>query len=490
MNDQPAPSADRPAVVIAHTADGPVIVPQADAAPGRAPRRGRRAAATARRRGVGLVAGVAAAVLVVGAGAGGTAYAVGQATSAAIAGSTPATVVDDWGASVDGSATTTLPGSGFAPGGTGTYGNGYGTYGGGPGTYGNGFSSGTATGTGTTTDAVAASTAQTEGVVTIVSDLSYQGAASAGTGIILSSDGLILTNNHVVEGSTAIEVTDELTGASYSATVVGTDATHDIAVLQLEGASDLTTAQLGDSDTVAVGDAVTAIGNAEGTGDLVAASGTVTALDQTITTQSEASIEGETLSGLIQVDADIVSGDSGGPLVNASGEVVGIDTAASSGSAEITGFAIPLSDALDIVTQIEAGVDTEYIEIGYPGFLGISVAQDAATSTATSSRTRGTTGTPGSHAAGGASASGAGTSTATTTGATVAGVIEGPPAVTAGLAAGDVITAVNGQSVASSAALTALLGAMEPGEQVSLTWTTTSGTTATATVTLVQGPAA
>ncbi|QJU55398.1 trypsin-like peptidase domain-containing protein [Herbiconiux sp. KACC 21604] len=492
MNDQPAPSADRPAFVIAHTTDGPVIVPQADAAPGRAPRRDRRAAARARRRRVGLVAGVAAAVLVVGAGAGGTAYAVGQATSTAIAGSTQATVVDDGGASVDGSATTTLPGSGFAPGGTGTYGSGYGygTYSGGPGTYGNGSGSGTATGTGTTTDAVAASTAQTAGVVTIVSDLSYQGAASAGTGIILSSGGLILTNNHVVEGSTAIEVTDELTGASYSATVVGTDATHDIAVLQLEGASGLTTAQLGDSDTVAVGDAVTAIGNAEGTGDLVAASGTVTALDQTITTQSEASIEGETLSGLIQVDADIVSGDSGGPLVNASGEVVGIDTAASSGSAEITGFAIPLSDALDIVSQIEAGVDTEYIEIGYPGFLGISVAQDAATSTSTSSRTRGTTGTPGSGAAGGASASGAGTSTATTTGATVAGVIDGTPAVTAGLAAGDVITAVNGQAVASSAALTALLGAMEPGEQVTLAWTTTSGTTATATVTLVQGPAA
>ncbi|WP_368497974.1 S1C family serine protease [Herbiconiux sp. A18JL235] len=484
MNDHPAPapSADRPAVVIAHTIDGPVVVPQIEsAASGRPPRRDRRASARARRRRAGIVAGVAAAVLIVSAGSGGAAFAVGQVTSAVVAGSSQASVVDDWGAAVDGSVSGVVPGSGFDPSASGPASGGSSLPLGGSGTY--GYGSGTQAGSGTTTDAVAASTAQTAGVVTIVSDLSYQGAASAGTGVILTSDGLILTNNHVVEGSTAIEVTDELTGASYAATVVGTDATHDIALLQLDGASGLTTAQLGDSDSVAVGDTVTAIGNAEGTGDLVAASGTVSALDQTITTQSESGIEGETLEGLIQVDADIVSGDSGGPLVNASGEVVGIDTAASSGSVEITGFAIPLSDALDIVSQIGAGVDTEYIEIGYPGFLGISVAQDAPSSTAPSSRMRGTTGSTGS------GTSGASGSTSTS-GATVAGVIEGTPAVSAGLAAGDVITAVNGQSVASAAALTALLGSMEPGEQVALTWTTASGTTSTATVTLTQGPAA
>ena len=372
-----------------------------------------------------LAAFGAATLLIVG----GASYASGLA--AATAASTPtgtsSTVVE--------LPSTLLPGSGY------------------PSPYGRG--TGTSTGTSAQTSAVAATAAQTAGVVTIVSDLGYQGAQSAGTGIVLTSDGMILTNNHVVEGSTSIQVTDELTGESYSATVVGTDRTHDIAVLQLDGASGLTTAALDTSGALAAGDAVTAVGNAQGTGDLVAAAGTVAALEQTITTQSEYGISGETLDGLIQVDADIVSGDSGGPLLDADGEVVGIDTAASSGTADITGFAIPIEDALDIVAQIEAGADTATIEIGYPGFLGIGVAD-----------------------------------TGTGAGAGVASVIEGTPAASAGLVAGDVITAVNGTAVASAEELTAVLGGMEPGETVSLTVTTASGTSGTVDVTLIAGPAA
>ena len=134
---------------------------------------------------------------------------------------------------------------------------------------------------------------------------------------------------------------------------------------------------------------------------------------------------------------------------------MGIDTAASSGTADITGFAIPIEDALDIVAQIEAGADTATIEIGYPGFLGIGVAD-----------------------------------TGTGAGAGVASVIEGTPAESAGLVAGDVITAVNGTAVASAEELTALLGGMEPGETVSLTMTTASGTSGTVDVTLIAGPAA
>lgn len=342
-------------------------------------------------------------------------------------------------------------------------------------------SGGTSTGTGTSTDAVAASAAQKKGVVTIVSQLGYQNAESAGTGIILTSDGLILTNNHVVEGSTATQVTDETTGKTYTATVVGTDKTHDIAVLQLQDASGLTTASLETSDSAAVGDAVTAVGNAGGTGDLVAASGTVAAVDQTITTQSEAGVDGETLSGLIQVDADIVSGDSGGPLLDAQGDVVGIDTAASSGSTDITGFAIPISTALDIASQIEAGTETGTIEIGYPGFLGVELAQ---TPTGYGSAYGSATGRPGS------GASGSGASGGSVSGATVGGVIANTPADEAGLAAGDVITAVNGTAVASADDLTKIVGQMEPGEVVTLTWTTASGTSQTAAVTLTQGPAA
>ncbi|WP_082485626.1 S1C family serine protease [Rathayibacter sp. Leaf296] len=398
-----------------------------------------------RRRRRALIAGGAGLAVLIGVAAGGVSYA-GTTAAASSSSSSTATIVYPGGS--HGSF-----GGGFA---ISPFGSGSG--------YGSGSGSGSSSSTGTTTDAVPASTAQTTGVVTIVSDLTYQGARSAGTGVILTSDGMILTNNHVVEGATGIAVTVESTGETYTARVVGTDATNDVAVLQLEDASGLTPATL-DTDGVAVGDSVTAVGNAEGTGDLVAAAGTVTALGQSITTQSETGIAGETLQGLIQVDADIVSGDSGGPLVDASGAVVGIDTAASSGSADITGFAIPIATALDIVAQIEAGADTATIEIGYPAFLGVSLSSGAS---------------PSASAAGGAGAAGA----------VVGGVIEGTPAATVGLAAGDVVTAVDGTPVASADALSAALADREPGESVTLSWIDASGSAHSAPVTLTEGPVA
>ncbi|WP_291057796.1 trypsin-like peptidase domain-containing protein [Herbiconiux sp.] len=419
------------------------------------------AARRSRRRKTGLIVGATALGLVGLLGTGGTALAVGQAVVAqATSGSSTTAIVEP-------GTTTTGPGSSFgqvAPygGGTGSS-NGYGyNSGSGSGSSGFGYGSGSGTGSASTqTDAVAASAEQTAGVVTIVSDLSYQGGQAAGTGIVLTSDGLILTNNHVIEGSTAVEVTDEETGESYSATVVGVDPTNDIAVLQLADASGLSTKPLAtDSAAAAVGDAVTAVGNAEGTGDLVAASGTVTALQQSITTQSESGVSSEDLTGLIQVDADIVSGDSGGPLLNADGAVVGIDTAASSGSAEITGFAIPISTALEIASQIVAGDESGTVQIGASGFLGIGLAQSTATATGSAA------------------------------GALVAGVYENTPAAEAGLVAGDTITAVNGTAVASGTALSAAIAQMEPGESVTLGWTTAAGAAQSATVTLIAGPAA
>ncbi|MDF2442810.1 MAG: hypothetical protein JWR01_1013, partial [Subtercola sp.] len=299
---------------------------------------------------------------------------------------------------------------------------------------------------------------------------------AAGTGIILTSDGEILTNNHVVEGSTSISVTIASTGKTYTATVVGTDATHDVAVLKLDGASGLTPASLDTSEGLAVGDAITGVGNAGGTGTLSAAAGTVTGLDQSVTTQAEGSSAGETLDGMIQVEADIQSGDSGGPLYDADGEVVGIETAASSGSSVVTGFAIPITDALSIAKQIDQGVATSTITIGLPPFLGIEVASSGASSTNPGSGTSGSTGS--------------GTSAGTVAGATVAGVIDGTPAATAGLAAGDVITAVDGTSVASGSALTSTLKTYKVGDTVTLTYTDASGATQTATATLVAGPAA
>jgi S1-C subfamily serine protease len=333
----------------------------------------------------------------------------------------------------------------------------------GSGSSGSGGPSGSAGSTGTATlDAATASAAQQTGVVLIDTVLGYQSAEAAGTGVVLTSDGLVVTNNHVVEGATEITVTVGATGEQYPATVVGTDASADVAVLQLADASGLATASLDDDDAVAVGDAVTAVGNAQGGGVLLAAGGTVTALDESITTQAEGVSAGERLTGLIQVDADVVSGDSGGPLLDDEGEVVGITTAASSGSADITGYALPIGDVLDVVTQIVAGDDTDSIVLGYPAFLGVQLAT---TSTGL-----------GSGLAGG--------------GARVAGVVEGTPAVDAGLTAGDTITAVDGTPAADGDALSAALATHAPGDVVTLTWTTAAGETRTATVTLAQGPAA
>ncbi|MGD8168813.1 S1C family serine protease [Herbiconiux sp. P16] len=429
------------------------------------PRRERRAARPSRRRRTALLAGAAGLALITGLGVTGAAFAAGPSSSPAdAAGGTGAsvspTLVQDWGYSPYGGGR-----SGSSSQGNGYYGyygydpsqsGGSGSSGGSSGSgTGSGSAGGTRTSSGSTTDAVPASAEQTAGVVTIVSDLTYQNARSAGTGIVLTSDGLILTNNHVVEGSTATEVTDETTGQTYTATVVGTDATQDIALLQLQDAQGLATASLDTDDAAEAGDAVTAVGNAEGTGNLVAATGSVLATGASVTTQSESGVDGETLTGMIQVDADIVSGDSGGPLLDTDGEVVGIDTAASSGSADIVGFAIPITTALDIASQIHQGVETDTIEIGYPGFLGVEVG-----------------------------------SSRSVAGAAVAGVIAGTPAEDAGLAAGDTVTGVNGTTVASGDQLSSLLAGMEPGEQVVLTWVDASGASQQATVHLTNGPAA
>lgn len=294
--------------------------------------------------------------------------------------------------------------------------------------------------------------------MTIVSTLNYDASyKSAGTGMILTSGGLILTNNHVVQGATSIQVTVESTGTTYTADVVGTDATNDVAVLKLQDATGLTPVSFDASGDVATGDVVHSTGNAEGTGDLVTAQGTVLATDQSITVQSESGSGTESLSGLIEVDADVVSGDSGGPLRDGDGDVVGIVTAASQGSSTVTGYAIPIDHALAIAKQIQSGTGSSTVQIGLPAFLGAQISSTA-------------TGTAG--------------------GVTIAGTVEGSAAASAGLVAGDVITAIDGTAVADASALTAAIQAHDSGDQVSVTWTDTTGASHTATVTLGDGPAA
>jgi S1-C subfamily serine protease len=295
-----------------------------------------------------------------------------------------------------------------------------------------------------------ATSRQEVGIVDVDSILGYQRMEAAGTGMVLTSDGDVLTNNHVVEGATSITVTVVRSGATYTATVVGTDPSADVAVLHLEKASGLARAALSSSPAT-VREAVTAVGNAGGTGTLRAAAGTVTALDQSITATESDGGNAEQLTGLVETDAGIQPGDSGGPLYGAAGTIVGMDTAASSGG-EVQAYAIPISTAERIAAQIEQGDASTTIHEGLPAFLGVSLSDDP-------------------------------------TGVAVLGVLPDGPAASAGMTAGDVITAVGGQAVASAADLGTALGGYSPGQQVTVTWADAGGGVHSATVTLGTGPA-
>jgi len=359
---------------------------------------------------------------------------------------------------------------------------------------------GTPSGNATATSKSALSTSQIAsrvdpGLVDVKSTLGYQDATALGTGIVLTSSGEVLTNNHVINGATSVSVTDVGNGKTYNATVVGYDESGDVAVLQLSGASGLTTAALGNSSSVAVGNNVVALGNAGGVGGTPSvAAGTVTALNQSITASDESSGASEQLTGLIETNADIQAGDSGGSLVNSYGQVIGMDTAAStgfefgngsggnggnggnggfggngfgngsgngdngsssSGKASTTqGYAIPINTALTIAREIEAGQASSTVHIGATGFLGLEIASSDQQSG----------------------------------GVTLAGVASGTPAASAGLGAGDVITSVAGQSVSTGTDIQEILVGHHPGDKVSIGWTDPSGQSHTATVTLASGP--
>ena len=335
-------------------------------------------------------------------------------------------------------------------------------------------------------------------LVDVVSTDGDQGATSAGTGIVLSANGLVLTNNHVIDGATAIKVTDIGNGKTYTATVVGYDASHDVAVIQLQNASGLTTANLGNSSTVQVGDNVTALGNAEGKGGTPSvAPGTVTALNQSITASDELSSVSEQLTGLIETNAPIQPGDSGGPLVNSYGQVIGMDTAASANyqlqgqsSTATQAYSIPINQALSIANQIKAGTTTADIHIGATGFLGLEIGSSGGSSS--SGNGFGGFGSggfgSGSYGSGGYGSGGNGQST--TSGVSLGGTVSGSPAESAGLTAGDTVTAVGGQTVASAEDIAKALVKYHPGDSISISWVDTSGQSQTANVTLESGPAA
>jgi len=295
-----------------------------------------------------------------------------------------------------------------------------------------------------------------------------QQAQAAGTGILVTSSGEVLTNRHVVQGASSIQVTVQGRSSPYTATVVGEDLAADVALLQLHGVSGLPTVTLADSSAVTVGQAVVAIGNALGQGGAPnVTQGTVTALNQSITA-SDGNGSSEQLTGLIQSDASISPGDSGGPLVNRAGQVVGMITAGSVGrfrqATSRVGFAIPSNTALDIVNQIRSGKETSTIIIGPTGYLGVSATDlDAVTASRLG--------------------------LTVSVGALVQSVVSGSPAAQAGIARNAVITAVNGRTVTSTTDLGLAIHVHKPGQQIQVTWVDQNGRH-TATVSLMSGPPA
>ncbi len=348
------------------------------------------------------------------------------------------------------------------------------------------------TSSGSPSDVTAIAKRVDPGLVDINTQLAYQSEEAAGTGMVLTSNGEVLTNNHVIEGETAISVTDLGNGRTYRAKVVGYDRTVDVAVLQLEHASGLTTVKLGNSSAVHVGEPIVGIGNAGGVGGTPSvAGGSVTALDRSIKASDAGTGTTETLRHMIETNADIRPGDSGGPLVTAAGKVVGMDTAASTNgsftfqtpsSSTTEGFAIPIDRAISVARQIEAGRSSSTVHIGATPFLGVEVttpdALYASQGSGFGTGFGGFGGTSGSTP----------TTPPTTSGAAIVEVLPGTSAATSGLSQYDIITSIDGKTVTSPAGLTQQLLQTRVGQTVTFGYVTPSGSHATTRVTLKSGP--
>jgi len=327
------------------------------------------------------------------------------------------------------------------------------------------------------------------GVVIIDTRLLYDGESAAGTGMVINADGLVLTNNHVIDDATTITAT--VAGKTYQARVAGYDKTDDIAVLRLQGAARLPVVPVGNSSRVNVGQTVVALGNAGGREVVTASPGKVAKLNLVVTASDRVgSVSSETLHGMMQANDGLVAGDSGGPLSGTDG-VIGMDTAASgSGNQQAAGFAIPINTALSIAGQIATGAAGPGITIGYPPFLGtftgtgsdpsplgqVPPGQPIAPSPALSCSTSNADLTPPLAIA------------PVSSGVLVRGVICTGPAARAGLTGGAVITAVSGQPVRSPDDLSRVLARFQPGDTVSVTWTDPAGQQTTSRIRLAEGP--
>jgi S1-C subfamily serine protease len=340
------------------------------------------------------------------------------------------------------------------------------------------------------------------GLVIITSTLKYESETAEGTGMILSPSGLVLTNNHVIDGATEVKVSlADNTNQSYVARVVGYDSVDDVALLKLTGASGLATVSFGNSARVQVGIPVLALGDAEGRGVVTPAAGKISALNRSIQASDEGSGTIEDLNHMLQTNAPIQQGDSGGALADNAGQVIGMITAANTPAdgqqGGIMGFAIPIDTALKIAQQIASQQSSSTVYIGLPGFLGVQVAQsnspDPRQQAADARRSgdgQGGDGRGGLACVTGAQSGGVPARIApTATGALILGVLCGTAAQTQGLKPGDVIISVEGQAVTTPGSLTAITARYHPGRVVSVVYEAANGSRHTARIMLGDGPA-
>jgi S1-C subfamily serine protease len=315
------------------------------------------------------------------------------------------------------------------------------------------------------------------GLVDINTTLASGEGQAAGTGMVVTSGGEVITNNHVISDATAITATDLGDNRTYTARVIGYDQSQDVAVIQLIGASGLRTVSTGNSNNVHVGQSIITIGNAGGVGGTPSAvSGSVIAVGQSITASDDVDETSEHLTGLIEIDGGLEPGDSGGPLTGDSGTVFGMDTAASSNgsfsfqSSNDEGFAIPINEVLAIAHQIEAGDNANsLLHLGPTPLIGVEVCSDPQV----------------------CEQNGYGsfnTNNNSQTGAYVGGAVNGSSAASAGIVAGDWITSLAGRTVTSPQSLVTIKNRFKPGDVVKITWVDGNGGDHTASITLSSGP--
>ncbi len=297
-------------------------------------------------------------------------------------------------------------------------------------------------------------------LVQISTRADFQGVVGNGTGIILTPEGVVLTNHHVIQGADSIRALTLSNGQTYDADVLGYDRNNDVAVIQLRGAAGLIPAPIGDSSALRVGEPVTTMGNANGTGNpLTREQGAVTELGATISAEDELTGSSHSLDNLIESSTNLRSGDSGGALINGAGQVVGLNAAATYNfrlNGESTpggqGFAIPINDAMGIVNQIRSGAASPEVHIGPSAILGVGVnAVDEGD------------------------------------GLTIQSLLRGGPAEVAGVRPGDTLLRIDGVPITSANALTSVLDQRYPGNNIEITWRDRAGVERVARAVLGSG---